>query len=345
MSATRTAAGRSQAERVAVVIPTLNARAHVDAQLAALERQGLPPQCYLVIDSSSDDDTADRYRAFGAEVVTIARKDFNHGGTRRFATMLRPDAELIVMMTQDAIPASPGSMAGLLAAFDDPGVALAYGRQLPRPEARAIERHARLTSYPAASETRSLADKDRLGVRTTFCSDSWAAYRHEALRAVGNFPQDTYFAEDQIVAGRLLLAGWKIAYRGDAAVFHSHGYSIEQDFRRYFDVGVFHARNRWLIDNFGAAEGEGLRFIRSELGYVGRREPLAIPSAIARTFAKYAGYRLGLIEDRLSLKIKKALSMQPFYWAGKESAEPGASEGVVMAQHARRAHDDDDVAP
>ncbi|MFE0678513.1 hypothetical protein ACFW26_34910, partial [Streptomyces sp. NPDC058867] len=46
-------------------------------------------------------------------------------------------------------------------------------------------------------------------------------------------------------------------------VHHSHSYSIGEEFRRYFDVGVMHARAPWLLDRFGKAEGEGKRFVQS----------------------------------------------------------------------------------
>ncbi len=190
------------------------------------------------------------------------------------------------MLTQDAIPVADDSIRHLLAAFDDPDIALAYGRQLPRPGARAIETHARLFNYGGEDEKRGIADRARFGVKTVFCSDSYAAYRRIALEQVGGFPEDAFFAEDQIVAGRMLLAGWHLAYRAGAEAYHSHSYSIVEDFRRYFDVGAFHARNTWLLDSFGRAEGEGMRFILSEMRYLARREPLSIPSAFIRTFAK-----------------------------------------------------------
>lgn len=306
--------------RVAVIIPTLNAGPHLHALTAALSVQGLPPSTYLVIDSSSSDNTREHLAEFGAEVVPIDKANFNHGGTRRFATTLRPGADYIVMMTQDAIPANAESLKRLLASFEDPSVGMAYGRQLPRAEARGIERHARLMNYPETGEVRGLEDRKRIGIKTTFCSDSFAAYRRTALEAVGNFPEDTYFAEDQIVAGRMLLEGRRLAYRADAEVVHSHGYSIHEEFRRYFDVGVFHARNQWLVDEFGKAEGEGLRFLLSEMRYLLKREPHALPSAWVRTLAKYAGYRLGQMEPTMSSRLKKKLSMQPFYWAQKEAA-------------------------
>lgn len=300
--------------RVRVVIPTLNAGPYLSALLPALARQGLAPDQFLVIDSQSSDDSCEAFRAFGAQVVVIDRSTFNHGGTRQRAVEMCLEADIVVMLTQDAIPQGDKAILHLVEAFADPRVGMAYGRQLPRSVARGIERHARLTNYPERSETRSIADRTRTGVKTVFCSDSFAAYRTSALANVGGFPEDAFFAEDQLVAGKMLIEGWHIAYRGDACVEHSHGYTIGEEFRRYFDVGVFHGRNRWLIETFGAAEGEGLRFIKSELAYLARHDPGQIPSSVVRTFAKYAGYKMGSHEARLSSRWKQRLSMQPFYW-------------------------------
>lgn len=300
--------------RISVVIPVLNAGSHLDALLPALKAQGLDPAQFLIVDSQSDDGSPARFRQFGATVEEIDRRSFNHGGTRQRAVEMRPEADIVVMMTQDAIPQGSDTVSRLVSAFADPKVGMAYGRQLPRRAARGIERHARLTNYPPQSETRAIEDRERVGVKTIFCSDSFAAYRTTALASVGGFPEDAFFAEDQLVAGRMLIEGWRIAYRGDAEVVHSHGYTIAEEFRRYFDVGVFHGRNRWLIDTFGAAEGEGLRFIRSELAYLARHDPVQLPSAITRTFAKYAGYKIGAREAKLSNRWKQRLSMQPFYW-------------------------------
>lgn len=299
---------------ISIVIPTLNAGPHLPDMLPALGRQGFSPDRILVIDSQSSDQTREAFRDFGAHVVEIDRQTFNHGGTRQLAVEMRPEAEFVVMMTQDAIPQGQDAIRRLLGAFADPAVGMAYGRQLPRKAARGIERHARLLNYPGQSDTRGLDDRARLGIKTVFCSDSFAAYRVNALRAVGGFPEDAFFAEDQIVAGRMLMAGWRIAYRGDAEVVHSHDYSPAEEFRRYFDVGVFHGRNRWLIEAFGGAEGEGLRFIRSELIFLAKNDPSQLPSAILRTLAKYAGYKIGSREARLSNRWKQRLSMQPFYW-------------------------------
>lgn len=299
---------------VAVIIPTLNAGPYLDEVIPALAAQVVPPSSVLVIDSGSRDATVESFREYGADVVGLGGRLFNHGGTRRYGTELRPDAKFYILLTHDAIPANPQTFATILRAFDDPEVGVAYGRQLPRPGARAIERHARLYNYPPQSEVRSYADRDRMGVKATFCSDSFAAYRAETLRAVGGFPEDSYFAEDQFVSAKMLLKGFRIAYCADACVVHSHAYSLVEDFRRYFDIGVWHKRDRWELDEFGEPEGEGLRFVRSEMRYLLRHAPLGIPQAGMRTLAKYVGYKLGLNEARFSPETKKKLAMASFYW-------------------------------
>ena len=301
-------------DKAAVIVPTLNAGPLLDRFIPALLGQSISPDRVFVIDSESTDDTVGRFRAMGANVRIIPRGEFNHGGTRKSGTALCPDAEFLVFFTQDAIPVGPESVSTILSAFDDPKVGMAYGRQLPRPGARAIETHARLVNYPDRVELKSLADRERLGIKTIFCSNSFAAYRRTALEEIGNFSEDMYFAEDSEAAAKMLLAGWLVAYRGDAQVYHSHGYTILEDFRRYFDVGVFHSRNPWLLETFGRAEGEGARLVMSELRYLMKNEPLSIPSAVCRAAAKYAAYRVGILHRRLPLHWRARLGMNASYW-------------------------------
>lgn len=306
---------------VRVVIPTYNAGKYFSELAPALLAQGIRANQLLIIDSSSTDGTAELFRNLGAQVEVIPQSQFNHGATRRDAVLLSGEVPYLIFLTQDAIPAGSDAFLKLIdALIADMQIGMAYGRQLPRAGAGAIESHARLRNYPDCElEVRTLKDNLDLGIKTVFCSNSFAAYRRSALTDVGNFPDDTLFAEDQITAGRMLLRGWKIAYAGKACVTHSHGYTITQEFKRYFDVGVFHARNLWLLEAFGVAEGEGSRFVASEFKYLLRHNPVAIPSAFARTALKYLGYRLGRSESRLSATTKVRLSMSPKYWVSQVS--------------------------
>lgn len=141
---------------------------------------------------------------------------------------------------------------------------------------------------------RTIDSASALGFKSIFFSNSFGAYRRSALEAVGGFPLDVNFGEDTVVAARLLLAGWKIMYAGDAEVYHSHHYSFSEEFRRYISVGELHASQPWLLEHFGGTSGEGVRFMKSEIKLLAKSAPHQIPSALVRTCFKYFGYRLGL---------------------------------------------------
>src|ERR1700677_1257176 len=103
----------------AVIIPSLNAAEDWPRLIPSL-LASISTEQVMVIDSSSDDGTADLARAAGFRVHSISRAGFNHGGTRQLAADLLPQAELLVFLTQDAILADHEAFKALLAPFSDP---------------------------------------------------------------------------------------------------------------------------------------------------------------------------------------------------------------------------------
>jgi rhamnosyltransferase len=299
---------------VKVIVPTLNAANNWPLFAPAL-LSCVQPQQVLILDSESTDQTVDLARVAGFQVRSVERAKFNHGGTRQAAAEMLSDTEILVYMTQDAVLAGQESVSNLVSAFNNPHVGAVFGRQLPRPGAGSIETHARSFNYPSMSDVRSLESRQRLGIKTIFLSNSFAAYRRSALMSIGGFPTNVIFGEDTVTAARLLKGGWKIHYVAEAEVYHSHAHTIRQEFQRYFDIGVLHSREAWLREEFGSTGGEGKRFVLSELGYLWREDPLLIPSAMAGTLAKWMGYQLGQREKKLSLGIKRRLGMNKRYWA------------------------------
>ena len=90
---------------VSVIIPTYRAGAALGELLERLWSQTLRPREIIVIDSDSRDGTAELARSLGAIVYEIDQRDFDHGGTRNEAAS-RAGGEVLVFMTQDAMPAS-----------------------------------------------------------------------------------------------------------------------------------------------------------------------------------------------------------------------------------------------
>lgn len=300
--------------RIAVCVPTLNAGSQW-LQWLATTQKGLTENMRLVVaDSSSDDETATLARAAGAEVINIERAAFNHGGTRNQLLNILNDCDVVIFLTQDAQIADASTLTELANSFANSNIGAAFGRQLPHYDATPIAAHARLFNYPAASRVVSQQDIPKLGIKTAFLSNSFAAYRRQALIEAGGFPEHVILSEDMMAGARLLKKGWHLAYNANACVHHSHNYSVREEFKRYFDIGAFHAQEHWLIEWLGKAEGEGFRFIRSEVRYLMKYAPFSLPNAAVRTVTKYLGYRLGSWHTSLPVSLKKKLSMHSSFW-------------------------------
>lgn len=305
---------QKMAPSFALIIPTLNAESNLAQLLPKIAAQSLKPDKFIVIDSQSNDRTSELMRDVGGVVVPIARSEFNHGGTRSLGLQLAAEQDIAIFMTQDAIPMDEFAFEKLLAPFEDDGMIVAYGRQRARRQAGPIEIFARQFNYPPTSQVRSAADIPRFGFKTCFCSNSFAAYRTSPLLDLGGFRSDVIFGEDTIAVAELILEGAKIGYVADAVVEHSHGYSMAEEFRRYFDIGVLHAREKTLLGKFGSVGGAGRSFVTQELRFLLETAPWLIPEAVARTISKFAAYKLGGVERHLPVVAKRHLSMNGRYW-------------------------------
>lgn len=307
--------------RVLLVVPVYNGGAiwrDAAAALALAQQHSRHCVQVKVVDSSSRDDSVQTARDHGFEVSRIDSSHFDHGGTRNAAVQGQA-ADIYVFLTQDAVLDHPAALDTLLQAFADPAVAVAYGRQLPHRDANPIAAHARRFNYGAESRVVGLEDRRHLGIKTVFTSNSFAAYRAGVFNTLGGFPERGILSEDMYLAARAVLAGHKIAYVAAACARHSHNYSPLEEFRRYFDIGVFQADQPWILEQFGAAEGEGLRFIKSEARRLLAQAPLWLPRATLHNALKLLGYRLGRRYHRLSPGWCRKLSMQPRYWKPSEN--------------------------
>ena len=295
--------------RYSIIVPTLNPGNLWQKWVEALKLQSIAPSVVYVIDSGTTDGSVAMSIDAGFSVSDINKAEFNHGGTRQRALNSVVNVEYVILLTQDAVLADPDSIRNILVPFLDHRVSAVCGRQLPRPDAGNIEAHSRIYNYSNQSSVATFEDRKSVGIKAAFLSNSFAAYRITSLLQVGGFPENVIFGEDMYVAAKLLKAGYKIAYAADACVYHSHNYGLLQEFKRYFDMGVFHACEPWIRKEFGGAEGEGVKFVVSELKYLLRHAFWRVPEAMLRTVFRYTGFRLGLVEKRLPLRLKKRLAM------------------------------------
>ena len=301
--------------KIQIIIPVYHPGIKFIQLLKKIKQQTIKNISVLIIDSGSDGTYKKTLGDLDADVLKISATNFNHGGTRQLGINTYSNKDIYIFFTQDAILANEFAIEKLVEAFDDELVGCAYGRQLPHKEANVFAFFARTFNYPSVGYVRSYKDRKVYGMKTAFLSNSFAAYRKKAMDDVGGFPNNTILSEDMYVAAKMLKKGWKVAYVSDACVYHSHNYTIWQEFKRYFDIGVFHAREKWIGEEFGKSEGEGKKFIVEEIKYLLKKRFSKIFEMFVRDGMKFLGYRLGLNESFFSNTIKKRISMTTRYWS------------------------------
>ena len=248
------------------------------------------------------------------EVHHLKKSEFDHGGTRAWAAELS-DAEIMVFMTQDAVPADRNLIENLVKALEkEKMIAAAYARQLPNEMCSFAERYTRSFNYPEKSYVRTQRDLSLYGIKTFFCSNVCAAYKKEIYQKLGGFVKKTIFNEDMIYAGKLIQMGYGIAYAADAKVIHSHNYSCMQQFHRNFDLGVSQAEHPEIFAGV-PSEGEGIKLVKKTINYlIQKRKIWLIPGVILQSGCKYAGYLSGKNYRKLPRKMILWCTMNREYW-------------------------------
>lgn len=308
---------------VTVLIPTWKPDERLDELLRRLSRQTLLPSRVLLLNTVDEDqdggltDLVDEYRdCFPVlSVFHIEKRQFDHGGTRHLG-MTFADTELVLCMTQDAVPKDRHLVSALARYFEDPLVGAAYARQLAVRGSSPLERYTRSFNYPDTSRVKSKEDLESLGIKTFFCSDVCAMWRRDIYLEMGGFERRTIFNEDMILAGKMIQAGYRIAYAADAMVWHSHSYSCVKQLKRNFDLGVSQADHPEVF-SMASSTGEGIRLVKQTASWLIRSAHAALlPKLILDSGCKYLGYFLGRRYRKLPRKLILKLTDNRMYWEG-----------------------------
>lgn len=304
---------------VDVLIPVYRPGRKLEVLLNKLREQSYPIRRMILMNTEEryfPKDLEGKYE--NMEIHHLSKPEFDHGGTRDRGIRMS-DADVVVCMTQDAVPADEFLIENLMKPFSDSGVWAAYARQLPAKDCREVEKYTRSFNYPEKSRIKGEKDLPELGIKTFFCSNVCAAWRRDKYLELGGFVQKTIFNEDMIYAGKLIQHGGLIAYCADAKVIHSHNYTAMQQFHRNFDLAVSQTMHPEIFGGI-RSESEGVRLVKKSMGYCLRiGKPWLIVQVVTQSAGKLLGYKLGQRYRKLPRKMVLWCTMNRSFWQGGEA--------------------------
>lgn len=226
--------------------------------------------------------------------VDIEKKDFDHGRARNEAMKLT-NSNYVLFMTDDAIPYNKDMAKNMLSAFYNKNVAAVYARQIAKNNAPLKEKYVREFNYPAYDIVKDKTTEKKYGIKNCFCSNSCCMYDKKIFIELKGFKENITQNEDMLYAYKSINNGFKIVYKANAKVLHSHNLSYISQFKRNYDIGVFQKQNKSIYKRY-VSENEGKKlvlYVNKKLlkdGHIIKALDFTIECAF-----RYLGFKLGKI--------------------------------------------------
>lgn len=300
--------------KVDVIIPTYHPDERFQKCIKMLLQQTVPPETIRIVN------TEERFWKKEIEnlspdiVVThISKQEFDHGASRNLGAV-DSTADVLLFMTQDAVPADIYLIEHLLKYLEKENTAAVYARQLPNENCSDLEVFTRQFNYGEKSRVKSQKDISELGIKTYFCSNVCAAYKRDIFVKRNGFISRTIFNEDMIYCGGLIKAGFYVAYAADAKVYHSHNYTPLEQLKRNFDLGVSQADHPEIFEGI-SSENEGMRLVKETTNHFMKQGNFgAILDMVIQSAFKLIGYQLGKHYKKLSKEMILCFTSNKAYW-------------------------------
>nr|MDO8081177.1 glycosyltransferase family 2 protein [Candidatus Freyarchaeota archaeon] len=305
------------AHSVSVIILTKNAGDIFDALLNRIFKQEFSGEFeVLVIDSGSRDNTLTIAKNYPVRIYTIKPEEFQRGKTRNLGGNLAKN-NIIVYISQDAIPIDRRWLEELVMPLKDEKIVAVYGRQIAHKNANLMEKFFYKFFYPKVPRTITTKSIEQnledFYLSNAFISNVNAAMKKSIWTKI-KFDESIAFSIDKKWAIDVLKAGYNISYAPDACVYHSHNYSLISAFKRRFDDG---AAMQLICKGDKGKYGPRttIVYLINEFKYLMKSGYFMwIPYAFIYEFFKLAGIILGRNADMLPYAIKIHLSENKKWW-------------------------------
>ncbi|HWQ90854.1 MAG TPA: glycosyltransferase [Clostridia bacterium] len=209
---------------VSIIIRSFNEGWALRDTLPALHAQDFTDWELIVIDSGSSDGSVELIRkAAPTHFVQIRPEDYHPSRVMNHGMQLAR-AERAVFLNADATPQGKGWLRPLVNALNDPKTAAVFGRQIARPDCRAVYAHDYERCFGPCRESARWEHFFSM-VNSGLRKDIWA------LRG---FSEQMQYSEDDEYTRWCRAQGYRVVYCPESVVMHSHNYTPAQAYRRSY---------------------------------------------------------------------------------------------------------------
>jgi len=221
MNPTYLSLGSTQAS---IIIRTLNESLHLETLLKSIEAQRVDSINYevVLVDSGSTDGTLDIAERYGCRIQHITREEFSFGRSLNIGCQAAI-GDILVIISGHCVPTDANWLQRICQPILGNQAEYVYGRQLGGSESYLSECRIFAKYFPSES---------CVPQQGFFCNNANSAIANKVWEQY-QFNEELTGLEDMELAQRLQVNGGRVAYVGDAAVYHYHSESWVQIGRRF----------------------------------------------------------------------------------------------------------------
>jgi rhamnosyltransferase len=213
---------RIEKMKISIVIRSYNEEENVGRLLSGIAEQTISDLDIIVVDSGSTDATVSIASRYPVRILTIPKEDFSFGRSLNIGCKAAK-GDLIVLASAHVYPVYKDWLEKLIRPFDDPNVALVYGKQ----------RGGKMTKYSENQIFKRWFPEDSNARQShPFCNNANAVMRKSLWQQM-LYNEMLTGLEDLDWAQRAVGMGYRIAYSHEAEVIHVHNERLLNIYNRY----------------------------------------------------------------------------------------------------------------
>lgn len=214
-----------------VIIRCYNEERHIGRLLSGIMQQTVNNMEVILVDSGSTDATVSIAERYPVRILSIRPEEFTFGRALNIGCEAA-QGEFLIIVSAHVYPVCDDWVEQLLEPFEDPSVALVYGRQLGGETTKFSEHQVFAKWFP----DHSIAEQNY-----PFCNNANAAVRRLVWKEIC-YDESLTGLEDLDWAKRVMAEGHSIAYSAGAEAVHLHDEAPHQTYNRYRREGIAHKR-------------------------------------------------------------------------------------------------------